>query len=94
MESAVPTPTPVPPTPAPEAKSLGWVAAPVVGGCALVALVAAVGYWIAKRRAAQAMQGKSYAADEARGDADDRDGGTPTGAQASNGSARAQASLN
>jgi hypothetical protein len=53
MESAVPAPTPVPPTPAPKAKSLGWAAAPVVGGCALVALVAAVGFWIAKRRAAQ-----------------------------------------
>jgi hypothetical protein len=102
MEAAVPAPvTTAPPattpaTPAPEAKSiasLAWVAGPVVGGCVLVA---AVGYWISKRRSAQGVAGKDETFGEARGNGDgrDRDGGTPREAWAANGSARAQAQLN
>jgi hypothetical protein len=103
MEAAVPAPaTTTTPTrtttQAPEPKpitksiaSLAWVAGPVVGGCVLVALV---GYWIAKRRSAQGVQGKDETMGEARGNADGRDGGTPREAWAANGNARAQAALN
>ncbi|WIA35260.1 hypothetical protein OEZ86_003719 [Tetradesmus obliquus] len=98
MTAALPTPAPATdvtntttaPTRMEAIKSLAWVAGPVVGGVVLLALV---WYWIAKRRAAQAIGMKPEAGAEARGSAEGRDGSTPREAWGANGAPRAQASL-
>jgi hypothetical protein len=54
--------------------SLAWVAGPAVGGCVLLALV---GYWVGKRRSAQAVQGIPKDMKQARTSNEARDGSTP-----------------
>jgi hypothetical protein len=52
----VPTPAdPAPPSDTAAAASMGWVAGPVLGGVALLAICGAA-YWRMQRRAAQAAQ--------------------------------------
>jgi hypothetical protein len=96
MASVLP-PTPVPTLPTPEptsdvaaANSMAWVAGPVLGGVAFIAICGAAYWWLA-RRSAQATQRRYHAnTAEATSSAHTVPAGNPTEAASS---ARAQASL-
>jgi hypothetical protein len=91
VESAMTTMVPPPAAaPAESSKNLDWLAAPVVGGCASVAVCAAVFWWLNKRKVAQESNSKDkYMDTMAAAASEGQDGSTPR-----EGCARAQATLN